>query len=264
MKTTFLSLHRRTIGTVVLLQVLSVFSACEAPSSRTHTLYVFAASSLTEAFQELEQSFEAGHPEVDVVLVFGGSHILRHQIEAGAKADIFASAHLDHTEALRKAGLLTAPQVFAHSDLVVVVPTGDPSSVKDFAGLTRARRIVIGSESVPAGRYARRMLEQSEAVMGARFARAVRAGIVSEESNVRLVRAKVEMADADAAIVYRSDVMDSQDLEIIEVPDEIRTRASFSIGAVTHATDYPALWINWVVSRHGLETLQTHGFGAAP
>jgi molybdate transport system substrate-binding protein len=263
MTTTSSTLPTKASWTALLLISVLVFPACESAPDRHQTLFILAASSLTEAFQEMKGPFEADNPQVNVVLVFGGSHILRHQIEAGAKADVFASAHPDHTEALRSSGLLKKSQVFAHSELVVIVPQGDPSSIRDFAGLPRARRIVIGTESVPAGHYARQMLQRSKKLMGPSFARDVRSRVVSEEANVRLVRAKVEMAEADAAIVYRSDVIDSPRLQIIEIPKDVNTRASYTIGVIDDSSNNPhrARWMEWVTSDAGRQVLQGRGFG---
>ena len=189
----------------------------DAPSP----VVVFAASSLTEAFEALEPTFEAAHPGVDVQLVLAGSQTLRVQIEQGATADVFASAAPVHSDALARAGLLDDPRPFARNHLVVVVPADAPADFDALDDLPRAERIVLGAPEVPVGIYAREMLTRAEAAYGPRFAERVRAHVVSEEPNVRLVLSKVELGEADAAIVYRTDAAAAKNVRTIEVPAEL-------------------------------------------
>ncbi|MEO0602265.1 MAG: molybdate ABC transporter substrate-binding protein, partial [Myxococcota bacterium] len=165
------------------------------------TLSVFAASSLTEAFEDLEHSFEAEHPGVDLQLTFAGSQVLRLQIEQGARADVFASADERHLQALLDTGDVVDARIFAENELTLIVPPS-PRAVTRFEDLPRASRIVVGSPQGPVGTYTRLLLDRAGATWGATFAAAIRRNVVSEEPNVRLVRAKVELGEADAAFVY--------------------------------------------------------------
>ncbi len=223
------------------------------------TLSVFAASSLTEAFTALEAEYERSHPGVDVQVTFAGSQVLRLQIEQGAQADVFASADASHVDALREAGLAGPSTVFATNDLVVAVPAEAPVGVRTFEDLPRTERIVIGTPDVPAGRYAREALDKAEASLGAEFAAAVRDRVVSEESNVRLARAKVELGEADAAFVYRSDVRGLPAIRAVELPPEVAVRASY-VAARVGEDPGADRFLTWLRSDTARTTLANHGF----
>lgn len=247
----------------LLLAVLGLACAigCGARESERTTLTVFAASSLTEAFGALEAGFEEHRPTVDVRLSFAGSQVLRLQLEQGAAADVFASANEDHMRALIEEGAVSRSETFAHNALVVVVPT-EGSAVETFADLPQAARLVIGTRNVPVGMYTERLLERARAPLGEDFVAKVREHVVSEESNVRLARAKVELGEADAAIVYRTDARASTRVRAIPVPEALEVRADYSIGPVVRSAD-PALaerFIAFVRSPQGRRILDEHGF----
>lgn len=255
-------------STIAAWAAASAMAAC-TPSSASEgaTLDVYAASSLTEAFRELERVFEAMHPGVDVALTFAGSQVLRLQIEQGAPADVFASADPTHMEALVEAGAVSLAWTFAHNELAVVVPLDDPASIETFADLPDAERIVLGTPNVPVGRYTREALERAATTLGADFADRVLARVVSEETNVRLARAKVELGEADAAVVYRTDAASSDRVRFIEVPDEVNVRADLLIGLVVTPAGadaarrtFAGAWIEHVLSPEGRTVLRRHGF----
>ncbi len=243
---------------------LSWLVACQSakPAPRTSELTVFAASSLTESFEEIEKKFEAKHAGVDVRLSFAGSQVLRLQIEQGARADVFASANEAHVRALGEAKLISGAHRFAENELVVVVPKDNPARIGSFEQLDRAKRLVIGSASVPVGIYARQMLERSGRVRGESFAARVRSSIVSEENNVRILRAKVELGEADAAIVYRSDAARSSKVRALNIPDEINVHANYELGVVSQSKrkDLAGRFVAFVLSQEGQRTLIDHGF----
>lgn len=227
-----------------------------SPEPGPTEVHVFAASSLTEAFQELEASFERQHPEVDVVLTFAGSQVLRLQIEQGASAHVFASAHEDHAAALVAAGDLSPVVPFATNRLVVVAAPDNPAGLRGFADLPAARRLVIGTESVPLGRYTRQMLDRAEPG----FAAAVRSHVVSTETNARLVRAKVELGEADAAIVYRSDAAPLPPARVWPVPEELDVPARYVIGTHPASPAAASAFVRHVLEPAGQATLAAHGF----
>ena len=219
-------------------------------------LVVFAASSLTEAFEALEPGFEAEHPQLDVQFVFSGSQVLRLQIEQGAAADVFASADVSHMDALATAGRVGEPRTFAGNHLVVIVPQDNPAELRGFDDLKRAARIVVGTPNVPVGAYTRAMLARTPQS----FADAVSAAVVSEEANVRLVRAKVELGEADAAVVYRTDVSDR--VVAFEVPPDYDVPVRYPIAAVAdsgRSADADA-FVAYVRSPAGQAVLRELGF----
>lgn len=237
-------------------------SACGPGSSGRTELDVYAASSLTDVFGDLEPLFEASHPNVDVSLVFAGSQVLRLQIEQGADADVFASANPDHMQALVEEGRVREGNVFAHNELVVIVPADDPAGIESFADLPRATRIVLGTENVPVGRYARESLSMAEERFGPGFEESVMSHVVSQEANVRLARAKVELDEADAAIVYLTDAIGSPQLRIIPIPEDVNVRADYLIGVVTGSDDLELAeqWIDLVMSPEARQLLSARGF----
>jgi molybdate transport system substrate-binding protein len=170
------------------------------------TVRVFAAASLQDAFRSLGARFEAEHPGTRLEFNFAGSQVLRTQIEQGAQADLFASADTEQVAALSRAGLAEPPVFFAHNRIVVVTPAKD-ERVRRLTDLARPRvRIVMAGPAVPAGRYADQALAAlgRDPAFGAALEAAVRANVVSQESNVRAVLAKVQLGEADAGFVYET------------------------------------------------------------
>lgn len=256
-----------------LVAVASLAACCVATASCAEgnaepgrpVLSVFAASSLTEVFQEVEEEFEARHPEWDAVLAFAGSQVLRVQIEQGAQADVFASADAGHLKALRQAGLADDARHFAGNELAVIVPPDNPAGIETFADLPRAERLVLGTAAVPAGAYARAALARADARLGPGFAPAVLARVVSEESNARLLRAKVALGEADAAIVYRTDAQAGK-MRTVTVPEFAAVRAEYGIARVagsqpgTPADEAARAWVAFLLSPKGQAILSRWGF----
>ncbi len=238
--------------------VAFVLGGCGSDASSRVPLAIFAASSLTEAFTAHEAAFERENPGVDVQLTFAGSQVLRLQIEQGAAADVFASANPEHLAALQDAGQVVSSVVFARNELVVIVPADNPAGIERFEDLTKASRIVLGSPAVPAGRYADAVLDRS----GEAFAAAVREQVVSRETNVRLVRAKVELGEADAAMVYRTDALDVPRIRSISIPSRAAVPIEVPIGVLTHAAHPEAArrFVEHVLSASGQSILAAHGF----
>ncbi len=179
------------------------------------TLVVFAASSLTDVFAELEEAFERERPGVDVVLNLGGSSSLAAQIEQGAPADVFAAA--DERTMERIVGEVDGtPSVFAGNRLAIVVAAGNPFAIASLADLERDDLVVVlAAPEVPVGAYAR----AAAAELG------VEIDPASLEQNVRAVAAKVALGEADAGVVYRTDVRPDDDrLAIVEISgDQVAT-----------------------------------------
>lgn len=247
---------------LALLLSTSFGAACKTSPAETAPggLTVYAASSLTEAFTELSQAFAKADGGAPPRLSFAGSQILRLQIEQGAEADVFASANPEHIRTLVDAGRMEEPRTFAYNELVLVVPEHNPAGITSFAELPKARRIVIGAPDVPVGIYTRRLFERAAAAWGPDFVSAVRSHIVSEEHNVRLVRAKVELGEADAAVVYRTDA--SARVRTLEIPSELSVRVEYEIGLVGTEPHRQAArrWIAFVTSDEGRRILAEHGF----
>ncbi len=245
-----------------LLLVGLVLTGCAGNASDETTLSVYAAASLTDAFGELETVFEREHPGVDVAITFAGSQVLRLQIEQGAAADVFASANQEHMDALVRAELVEESHVFARNDLVIIVPLDNPAGIESLEDLPEARRLVLGTGNVPVGRYAREVLRLAAPTHGEGFEAMVLSRVVSEESNVRLARAKIELGEADAAIVYRTDAGSSDRVAVVEIPREINIIADYLVGVVRRAaaSALAAAWVELLASAEGKAVLARHGF----
>ena len=242
--------------TTALLSLVPCVGCREA--GHDQPLVVLAASSLREAFDELGAGFEVEHPGVRVELAFSGTQELRAQVEHGARADVFASADLAHMEALVREGLALEPSVFARNIPVVVVAPGAP--VRTFADLPSAERIAIGAPEVPIGRYAAAVLDRAQEALGDGFRDRVEARIVSREFNVRQVLAKVELGEAQAGIVYRTDVRDG--VSVVPIPEVLAVKPEYPI-SVLRGAPRPGLahaFIAWVRSERGRRILVAHGF----
>lgn len=240
---------------VALLAGLGVLGGCGAPE-RT-PLTVLAASSLTDVFGELERRFEAEHPEVDVVVAFGGTQALATQIRHGLRADVLASADEAHVTALAAEGLVEAPRPFAHNALVLAVADGAGDVA--WRDLPELERLVVGDADVPLGRYTSALLDDAGERYGAAWRAAVEARVVSREPHARAVSAKVALGEADAAIVYATDVPVGH--RAIGWPDG--PVATYHHAALTEAPE-PGLaraWTTFVASPDGRAALEAHGFG---
>ena len=257
-------MNLRLLRLVLLLAV----AGCRSNAPPVHEpLKVFAAASLTEAFGDVEKVFEAAHSGVQVETTFAGSQVLRTQIEQGAVADVFASADESHLQALTTAKLASPAAVFAKNDLVIIVPPKNPAQIVTLADLPRASKIVVGAPNVPVGSYTRKLLKSATPKFGPNFEQDVLSRVVSEESNVRLVRSKVELGEVDAAIVYRTDAMASTGVKSIEVSANVNPVANYYIGSLT-ASKQPKLaaeWIAFLQSADGQKILMARGFiGVSP
>lgn len=214
-------------------------------------LTVLAASSLSDAFDEIEREFEAAHPNVDVVVSAGGSTSLAAQIEQGVPAGVFASADRPTMDRVAKS-LTGDPVVFATNVLVIAVANGNPHGVTGLTDLARDDLVVVlADREVPAGRYALAALDT--------------AGITVEpaslEQNVRAVASKVALGEADAAIVYATDAAALPDaLDTIQIPAELNVLAEYPIAVVDHSAGAD-LFVDFVTGPDGRRILADVGFG---
>lgn len=219
----------------------------------TGELTVYAAASLGPAFEELSAQFEADNPGVDVrPLVLDGSQVLATQIAEGAPADVFASA--DEQTMDRVADAVESPAVFATNTLAIAVPPGNPAGVAELADLAGPDlTVVLCAEAVPCGAASRALLDRA----------GVAVDPASEEQNVGAVLAKVAAGEADAGLVYRTDIRRADVDEVAaEGADEVVNR--YPIAALREARNADAAdaFVALVRGEQGQRILAEHGFGA--
>ena len=258
--------------------IILALAACAVPSAvvvqtpdlaadgfEPQTLTVFAAASLTNAFGEIGQNFEAANPGVKVRFNFGGSQTLRTQIEQGADADLFAPANKKELDVLIEAKMVLTDsvQTFLTNQMVVVMPASNPAGLTELADLALpGLKLVLAAKEVPAGNYALQVLDSLDANLGDGFKDRVLANVVSYENDVKQVVAKIQLGEADAALVYVSDTAASPDLKMIEIPAENNVIAQYPLAVLTQ-TRYPALaraFAAYVLSPEGQSVLANWGF----
>lgn len=238
-------------------------------SEHERTLRVFAASSLTEAFQDIAAVYRERNPGRDVECHFAGSQTLRTQIEEGAPADVIATADRITMDALHAAGLVDVHVVFARNRLVVVTPRTDPK-VKSLADLARPGvSLVIADRNVPVGRYAEQALANMArtGLYGDDFEERVTANLVSRETNVRAVLAKVSLDEVDAGFVYATDARSaSGKTRTLEIPADVNVAAEYPIAALEsgRAKDAAARFVSLVLADEGQALLAKRGFQPVP
>jgi molybdate transport system substrate-binding protein len=212
-------------------------------------LTVYAASSLTEVFQELDP---------DARYNFAGSDELATQLREGAEADVYAAASPKYPDQLYGEELLDEPEIFATNRLVIVVPKDNHAGIASLTDLQRAGvKLVVGAEGVPIGDYTREVLEK------ARRPR-VLANVVSEEEDVKGVLGKVRLGEADAGFVYATDAKAAgDDVRAIELPDEIQATVRYPVAVVASSKhDAEAReFVELLRGERGQRLLREAGFG---
>lgn len=233
-------------------------------SQESSTLTVFAASSLKDVFHDAAAVFAGEHPDVGVVFNFAGSQELRTQIEQGATPDLFAAADTAPVEVLVKRGLASEPALLAENELVLVVAREAAEAITSFAELTRAERVVLGALEAPIGRYSELVLENAARTYGEHFKTTVERHVVSRDLNVRQVLGKVVLGEAQAGIVYRTDVTSAarERVAVVDIPSHLNVKAAYSMAFVGRgaARSIAREWMTFLITGRGREVFTRHGF----
>lgn len=233
------------------------------------TLTVLAAASLTESFTELGTLFEAAHPHIQVVFNFAGSQQLAQQLAEQAPADVFASASQKYMKEAIDSGRVISgtDQIFAKNALVVIYPKANPAGLAALTDLTKpGLKLVLGAKEVPIGQYALDFLDKAsqDPAYGATFKDNVLKNVVSYEDNVKSVVTKVVLGEADAGIVYLTDVTPdaAEKVDKIIIPDEINVIATYPMAAIADSA-YPIeadAFVKFVLSEEGQAVLAKYNF----
>jgi molybdate transport system substrate-binding protein len=210
-----------------------------AANAPTTTVTVFAAASLTESFTQIGKRFEAENPGVKVEFNFAGSQALRAQLENGAQADVFASANAKEMDTAWREFLVKPGTIhdFARNRLVVIFPKDNPAKIATLNDLGhRGVKIDVADASVPVGQYTLQMLDRmnTDPAYGPEFKKDFLANVVSQEENVKSVVSKIRLGEADAGVVYLTDVTAdaAKDVQTLSVPDSLNPIASYPIAVV--------------------------------
>jgi molybdate transport system substrate-binding protein len=251
---------------LVLLASIALLSACSDPNgggggsgAEPRTLTVSAAASLSDAFTDIGKTFEGQNDGVTVTFNFGPSDGLAGQIEEGAPVDVFASASPTWMDSVETDGPGVSGRAdFARNRLALIVPSDNPAGIERIGDLAEdGVKLVLAAQGVPVGDYAR------EALANAAIADAARKNVVSNEEDVKGVVTKVLSGDADAGIVYVTDVTPAvaDRLKMIQIPDHVNVIATYPI-AVVSGTKEAGLAQDFVdlVLGDGQRTLAGYGF----
>lgn len=228
-------MKKKIIATIMALCMSAFVFGCSAETAETaaenKTINVLAAASLTDVLGELETSYEAAHPNIDLVISYAGSGALQTQIEEGAPADIFISAANKQMNALNDEGLMDSASIrdLLLNRVVLIVPNNSELGLTSFEDVLNDRVNIIGLgevESVPAGKYAQQVFESlgiwEEVQERANFG-----------TDVRTVLSWVEMGEADCGVVYATDAYTSDQVTIVaEAPEGSCDRVVYPAGIV--------------------------------
>jgi molybdate transport system substrate-binding protein len=256
---------------LVLLSVVFTAAACSSSSSSTAAgstgpsatvITVFAASSLTGAFTQIGKDFESANPGTTVTFNFGPSDGLAGQIESEGTADVFASASTTWMDDVSKKVGVSELSQFATNQLVIITPPDNPANIKAIGDLARPGvQLVLAAPGVPVGDYAREVLKN------AGIASAAGSNVVSNEQDDASLVAKITGGEADAAVVYLSDVTSTvaPSVQSITVPTADNVTAVYPIAIVKGGDATGAgRFIDYVTGPQGQATLKSFGFLPPP
>jgi len=257
---------KRFVAVPVVLAML-LLAACSSSSSLSAStggsatsteLTVFAASSLTAAFDQIGNDFEGANPGTTVTFNYGSSTDLATQIGSEGTADVFASASGTAMDTVAKDPGADDRTDFATNQLVIITPTDDPAQISSLEDLGKPGvQLVLGAEGVPVGDYSRQMLDQDG------LTKQVMPNVVSNEPDDASVVAKVKSGEADAGIVYTSDIASNADVRGVTIPAEQNVIATYPIAVVTGSSnaELASSFVTYVTGSHGEATLAQYGFG---
>jgi molybdate transport system substrate-binding protein len=245
--------RRGLVSSVLVLAVLAAVPAGSAERGSSGRLTVFAAASLTDVFPKIDSRPRYG---------FAGSDVLALQIQQGAPADVFAAASPKYPEALYKQGLVQKPVQFATNTLVLVVPKSNPAQIHTVDDLTKPGvKLVVGDPSVPVGAYTRTVL----ANLG--ISAAVLKNVVSNETDVRSVLAKVALGEADAGFVYITDAKTVQGkVKVIALRESAQPHVVYEVAVVksSHHLQAAYRYVTRLIRPTAQRAVERAGFGPRP
>ena len=236
------------VTAVAVLGLLAVPAGGTAASGSTQ-LTVYAAASLTNAFPAI-----APHEKYS----FGGSNALAAQIQQGAPADVFASANTTLPRQLFQQNLCSKPVVFTRNRLVIVVPLTNPAHIQNVYDLAKSGvTIDIAAKGVPVGSYTLQILQNMN------LSNAVLKNVVSQETDVREVLAKVALGEVDAGFVYSTDAKTvARKVLVVKIPAWAQPKVQYGICVVSSSPHKSAsrAFVKRVLSKAGQRKLHRFGF----
>jgi molybdate transport system substrate-binding protein len=249
---------RHALSTAALMAALiAIGSACgTAPPTSSTTITVGAASSLTDVFTVIGDRFMEDNPGISIAFSFAGSSSIAEQIRGGAPLDAFASAGTSSMDPLESEGLVTGVAAFATNSLIIATPAGNPAAITGLDDLPGAT-VIVCQEQVPCGVATATLLERG----------GLDVAPVSFEPDVASVLGKIVADEADAGIVYVTDVLSAGDqVEGIVIPADVNVMTTYQAAVVRDAeqADAAALFVAYLTGPQAQAALAEAGFGKAP
>jgi molybdate transport system substrate-binding protein len=247
-----------------------MLGACGSPSGSTGTsaasssasstgnlqgsITVFAAASLTDAFTTLGKDFQAAHAGTTITFDFGASSALATQITQGAPADVFASASGKNMDQVVSAKAAANPATFVKNVMEIAVPPSNPAKIMQLADLTKPGvKVAVCQTEVPCGATAQKVFSNAKITVKP----------VSQEADVKSTLAKVTLGEADAGVVYVTDVLAAKDkVKGIQIAADVNASTSYPIASIS-ASKNPELakaFVDYVLSPDGAGVLSAAGF----
>lgn len=242
----------RRVLLVGLALPLLLLAACASNDDASSVITVSAAASLSDAFTEIGEAFEQRNPDVTVRFNFAGSSTLAEQINSGAPVDVFAAASDGAMD--RAHSELQERRPFASNSLAIAVPPGNPAGITSLKDLAQSSvTLVVCDAPVPCGAAALALFDKNDLDITPS----------SLEPDVRAVLTKVITDEADAGIVYRSDVLAAgAQVESIDIPDSSNVSTTYPIAIVNGAPSPAGDFMDFVLSDNGQAIVRKWGFGS--
>ncbi|MEV6796368.1 molybdate ABC transporter substrate-binding protein [Streptomyces sp. NPDC051320] len=258
--------RRRTAAAIVTAALLLPLAACGSDDKKDSAagsdssgssapkadLTVLAASSLTDVFKTEAAAYEKQHPGTKIHFSFAGSQELAAQVKQGAPADVLATADTKTMDGLKQD--TGTPAVFAKNRLVIATGKGNPDKIATLKDLADTKlKVVLAAPEVPVGRYSKQILDAQKIVVKP----------VSQEPNVRAVLSKVELGEADAGLVYKTDAATAPGkVGTVAIPDAQNAVASYPVATLKTSkhTAAAASFANWLATPEAQKILRDAGF----
>ncbi|WP_069886961.1 molybdate ABC transporter substrate-binding protein [Streptomyces luteocolor] len=252
---------RRAAAAAVTAALLVPLAACgndddsagkKDDGGKDVNLTVLAASSLTDVFDTAKKAYEKDHPGTELTISPAGSQELAAQVRQGSPADVLVTADTKTMDGLK--GETGTPTVIAKNRLVIATREGNPDKVENLKDLADPKlKVVLADDTVPVGRYSKQVLDKQH----------VEVKPVSKEANVRSVLSKVELGEADAGIVYKTDAATAPDkVDAVEIPDEQNAVAEYPAATLKDSknSDAAAAFVKWLSTPEAQKILRDGGF----
>ncbi len=262
---------QRSVLLLLTAVILWLAAGCGGSGGGAAVITVFAAASLTDAFEDIAREFEARNPGVEVKLNFAGSQRLRTQLEFGAAADVFASADETQMSLAEEAGLVAGNSLPFTGASMAVIASAD-SGISDVSEITDPGvKLVMAHKSVPAGQYARLLLarlSEADSGLGADFAGRTLANVASEETSVKFVEQKVVLGQADAGIVYRPGALTAaaggaaRQLPLPSGAESVQALYPIAVIRESGAPEWAGRFVEFTLSQPAQNILAGYGFDA--